>query len=204
MALAILRVLQRITIGTKRKRYLLICSLQNITMKSSNDCLQIDWENGDIASYPYIFLRDNCQCDQCFHATAKQRLFDTALKVPLDIKPESIEQANDAVNLKWEDGHQSTFEYKWLQERQFPKTDADVTTRSNCGLTPKTWGGELNGNIPTYNFEAIMSKDVEFLSWLETLAVRGIALIENAPSSSDIFTSFCQKLFCPTRRTHYG
>ena len=185
-------------------RHSALLAVRSIAYKSSNESLQIDWENGTTSSYPYIFLRDNCQCDKCYHGTAKQRLFDTALSVPIDIKPDSVWQSADAVNLVWEDGHNSSFTYQWLQDRKLPATDADVKSRSNLGLKPKTWGGELNNAIPTYDYKSIMSEDAGMLSWLETIASTGIALIENAPTSLDIYSDLCRKLFCRIRTTHYG
>ena len=177
---------------------------RSISFKSSNDSLHIDWENGTISSYPYIFLRDNCQCANCFHPSAKQRLFDTALNVSVDIKPESVWQTTDAVNLTWEDGHQSSFEYNWLKERMFPDTDAGLQARNNCGLELKTWGSELNGNIPRYDYDSVMKNDRTMLSWLEMMASAGIALLENAPKSLDVFSEISRRLFCLIRVTHYG
>jgi len=202
MAQLLRRSLSRLLNCTARQ-----CSFtatRSITSKSLNDSLQIDWENGTISSYPYIFLRDNCQCEKCFHPSAKQRLFDTAHNVPVDIKPGSVSQTTDAVNLTWEDGHQSSFEYNWLKERMFPDTDADVVSRNYCGLKPKTWGSELNGKIPNYDYDSFMKNDETLLSWLETVASTGIALLENAPESGDALSDFSKRLYCCIRGTHYG
>ena len=180
-------------------------SKRNLSVKAANDSLQVDWQDGSaVSSYPYIFLRDNCQCEQCFHATAKQRLIDTALSVPVDIRPESVCEGEEKVNLKWEDGHCSSFHHKWLQERKFPNTDAEVVSRSKCGLVPKIWGSELSGKIPCYDYETIMNNDDAFLSWQESVAVTGIALVENSPPSSEVFASLGKRLFCTPRPSHYG
>ncbi|XP_026677583.1 uncharacterized protein LOC113466416 [Diaphorina citri] len=48
--------------------------------------------------YPFVWLRDNCQCPQCFNATSKSRIMDlkTNLKVkPIDI---DIQRAFDTVS----------------------------------------------------------------------------------------------------------
>ena len=203
MALKIKQCFMRFSNNAARFGFSLV---RNITVKSSNDSLEIDWEseNGTVSSYPHIFLRDNCQCDECYHSTAKQRLFDTALSVSIDIKPESVWQTADAVNIVWEGGHRSSFAFKWLQERRFPATSADIRSKSNCGLEPRTWGSELNGRIPTFDYRSVISEDATMLSWLETVASTGIALIENAPTSLDIYPEICKKLFCRIRSTHYG
>lgn len=178
---------------------------RNLTLKAATDSLQIDWEDGSaVSSYPYIFLRDNCQCEKCFHSTAKQRISDTAFTVPINIKPDSVWHADESVNLKWEDGHESAFQKKWLQDRKFPATDLDVRPRSSCGLKPRTWGSELNDKLPRYDFKKMMKDDSEFLSWLESVAVIGIALVNDVPQGMEPYSKFSEKLFCPIRSTHYG
>lgn len=39
--------------------------------------------------YPFVWLRDNCQCPQCFNATSKSRIMD--LKTNLKVKPIDID-----------------------------------------------------------------------------------------------------------------
>ena len=48
--------------------------------------LDVTWSCGDVTSYPYVWLRDNCQCSMCYNSASKSRsslLHD----LPLDAHP---------------------------------------------------------------------------------------------------------------------
>eukprot|EP00795_Rhopilema_esculentum_P010426 gene10426-19128_t len=173
--------------------------------ETTNDSLQVNWEDGDQSKYPFIFLRDNCQCEHCFHATAMQRTCDVVGNFSVDIKPESTWLTEDGVTMEWEDGHRSSFPFKWLRERMFPKSEMEIgTRRSNCGLKPITWGSDLIGKIPKYEFGKVTRDDPTLLSWLETVAVTGLTLLENTPGTSESLELIRDKLGCAYRSTHYG
>lgn len=36
--------------------------------------LQLKWAEGGATRFPYLFLRDSCQCERCFHPFTKARL----------------------------------------------------------------------------------------------------------------------------------
>ncbi|KAK3849791.1 hypothetical protein Pcinc_043470 [Petrolisthes cinctipes] len=40
--------------------------------------LQVEWDDGGSDMYPYVWLRDNCPCSDCFHpvAMARRRILD--------------------------------------------------------------------------------------------------------------------------------
>jgi len=52
--------------------------------------LDVTWNDGEQTSYPYIWLRDNCQCSVCFHASAMTRrlLFHD---VDFNVMPQNVE-----------------------------------------------------------------------------------------------------------------
>ena len=35
--------------------------------------IEVQWEGDYPTHYPYLWLRDNCQCDKCFHPFTKAR-----------------------------------------------------------------------------------------------------------------------------------
>ena len=177
---------------------------KNTDFETTNDGLQVNWDDGDQSKYPFIFLRDNCQCEHCFHATAMQRTCDIVGKFPVDIKPESTWPGEDGVTMEWEDGHRSSFSFKWLRDRMFPKSEKEIGSMSDCGLKPVTWGSELAGKIPRYEFSKVLSDDTTLLSWLETVAVTGLTLLENTPRTSESLESIRDKLGCAFRPIHYG
>ena len=172
--------------------------------KTTSDSLQVNWDDGKQSKYLFIFLRDNCQCEHCFHATAMQRTCDVVGIFSVDIKPKSTWLSKDGVTMEWEDGHRSSFSFKWLRERMFPKSEKEIGSMSDCGLKPVTWGSELIEKIPKYVFSKVIRDDSTLLSLLETVAVTGLTLLENTPGTSESLESIRDKLGCAYRSTHYG
>tara|TARA_B100001094_G_scaffold286727_1_gene301779 strand:- start:160 stop:1227 length:1068 start_codon:yes stop_codon:yes gene_type:complete len=74
-----------------------------ITIK--NESLNISIKNQEF-DLPFLWLRDNCQCDGCRikETQEKQFLLHT---VPVDIAPERAEQVDKDLIIKWPDGHNS-------------------------------------------------------------------------------------------------
>eukprot|EP00795_Rhopilema_esculentum_P010422 gene10422-19124_t len=177
---------------------------KNTDFETTNDSLQVNWDDGDQSKYPFIFLRDNCQCEHCFHATAMQRTCDVVGKLSVDIKPESTWLSEDGVTMEWEDGHRSSFSFKWLRDRMFPKPEKEIGSMIDCGLKPVTWGSELAEKIPKYEFGKVLTDDTTLLSWLETVAVTGLTLLENTPGTSESLELIRDKLGCVFRPIHYG
>lgn len=35
--------------------------------------LDVKWQHGEVTSYPFVWLRDNCHCPVCYNQTAKSR-----------------------------------------------------------------------------------------------------------------------------------
>ena len=48
-------------------------SIKHVNDDKKKSMIHINWNNGEDSSYPHIFLRDNCQCEQCFHPHALSR-----------------------------------------------------------------------------------------------------------------------------------
>ena len=192
------------TVPTTRKLNTEAIKSERLAAIANEDVLELRWENGDLSKYPHIFLRDNCQCENCYHSSIKQRLIDTVFDVDLNVKPKSISSCDGEVNLLWEDGHQSSYSYEWLRERKLPKIDSEAKSRSNCGIEPILWGGELVGNIPEHDFEAVIEDESAYLSWLESIASTGLTLIKNAPAEIGIAKRISKFMGSHMRSTHYG
>ena len=65
--------------------------------------LRVRWADGGEASYPYIWLRDNCRCAACGDkaATSGER-FLKLTDVPLDDTPDdAVVAADGAVHMVW-------------------------------------------------------------------------------------------------------
>ena len=73
--------------------------------------VHIQWTDDTSCKFPDLFLRDNCQCSQCFHTSSQQRQFDLVATVDVDVRAVDVRHdvENDVVVVRWPDDHRSIF-----------------------------------------------------------------------------------------------
>lgn len=81
--------------------------------------VEVEFYSGLKSIYPTTWLRDNCQCNNCYnHQVLGRSLLMQDL--PLDPKIEKIEVIEGRrVKIDWIDGHMSEFDKDWLKQRSF-------------------------------------------------------------------------------------
>ncbi|XP_077989242.1 gamma-butyrobetaine dioxygenase-like [Glandiceps talaboti] len=158
--------------------------------------LRLRWNDGYTHEYPYVWLRDCCRCPLCFHSDAKARKV-LIEDLDIDILPSSIELSEDgkSVTVVWPDNHRSIFESDFLRGIEFK--DARPATKS------KIWGSELTNNLPTFQFEDVMSNDNTLLEFLEGLRDIGLILVKNTPTEMGQVEKFGGRV-SHIRVTNYG
>ena len=98
------------------------------------------WSNGEKESYPYVFLRNNCQCPLCCNPVSKQRVMKP---VDLSTCPKSLllDKTTDAMHIVWHDHHKSTFSPGVLREMKHSAN----------------WKSELNTDTQSVNFDEVLN-----------------------------------------------
>lgn len=85
---------------------------QKITANKTDGVFEIVWANGQVARYPFKFLRCECPCAACVNEFTGERILDPA-SVPEDIQPVEVGfSGNYALKIKWSDDH-FTGLYSW-------------------------------------------------------------------------------------------
>ena len=79
--------------------------------------------SNDVYDLPFLWFRDNCQCDECRikETQEKQFLLNT---VPLGIKPVKALEAEDSFLITWEDSHQTIIPFEVINnslQSRYPK-----------------------------------------------------------------------------------
>ena len=64
--------------------------MSEASLSSHDRMLEVTWGSGTVDRFPYVWLRDNCQCDQCCSAATKTRLF-LLEQLDVTIEPQSVE-----------------------------------------------------------------------------------------------------------------
>lgn len=160
-------------------------------------------KNDSSYSFPIVWLRDNCQCDQCFHEESKSRIIDWK-NFDVNAKPISIDLKNDNVQIEWSDRHSSKFDIKWLCERSFNPDDRKKYTNSTYGLKKTEWNKtEFSEIFENFKYNDIMNENDTFKQWLEHLIIYGVALVTGVPSSQESCRNLANRVEF-IKRTHYG
>jgi hypothetical protein len=60
--------------------------VQDIATNDTNSQLGVTFAGGKTHLFPYVYLRDNCQCPQCWHPTTLSRMV-LMMDLDLNIKP---------------------------------------------------------------------------------------------------------------------
>ncbi|XP_022082645.1 gamma-butyrobetaine dioxygenase-like [Acanthaster planci] len=163
-------------------------------------CYRVGLSSGPEGVYPYVWLRDNCRCPDCYHPSSGQRTCDPAEMNP-DIKPasEAILDDGKVLQITWPDQHRSDFGVAWLNRQRFSNNERDTVGSPELEM----WGGELNGKIPAFDFEKLFQDDLELYNWLEVLNTKGLALVKRAPTAQGILQELSEKV-AHVKTTNYG
>lgn len=161
--------------------------------------VRVEWDDGRVSDYHWVWLRDNCRCPGCTHPSARERLVDI-LSWPEDVHPESFLLAGDgALEIVWSNGgHVSRFGPGWLRDHCY-SADARVARRR----TPRPWGAELGDDVPTVLHGEIMEDEAGVLRWLRHLNDRGIVLVRDVPAEPGAVRRVAERI-APVRETNFG
>ena len=183
--------------------------VQKLEKKAEGGMLHVTWNNNSMNRYPFAYLRDNCQCSECFHESAYQRSFDTVGKLDLKILPENYDVRLDGkeIVIAWPDGHVSVFDSDWLHSRRLVDAKDDPSSVMLPNLNKEGvefWNAEtMQGKVPKLDFKDLMEDDGALFDWLKILHSVGIALVVNTPLEVEQAEKLCDRVGY-FKTTHYG
>ncbi|XP_028650051.1 gamma-butyrobetaine dioxygenase [Erpetoichthys calabaricus] len=152
--------------------------IQKVQALHKDRYVSIQWNDGTQSLYPYVWLRDNCQCPLCFLQSAKARkILMTDLDVTTGVERVLLTDPTK-VSIVWPDFHTSVFEAEWLRKRCFSQPSRE-NVQENLFLNERYyWGSDLR--IPTVSFKEVLTNDKAAFFWLTTLRSTGIVLLKGA------------------------
>ncbi len=129
---------------------------------------------------PFLWLRDNCQCNECriVETQEKQFLLHT---VPLDISPKSVDIKDESLLVLWPDGHESLIpliKIEQSRKSRYPKR--------------KEWTTNF---IPTkYDWSEFLEDSVLATKALKTFISFGAIILNNAPKEPNSLELLSKRL----------
>ncbi|MFY9782305.1 MAG: TauD/TfdA family dioxygenase [Acidimicrobiales bacterium] len=147
-----------------------------------------------LASFPPLWLRDNCPCASCRDPKSNQKLLQPA-ELPGEIAIADAREAGDKITVTFSpDGHRSVFSYQWLiaQRRAAPAKSLDL------------WRGvDLNEKVARTEWSSYLSDDRGRLRVLGEFMRLGFALLRGTPTTERTVLGIA-RTFGFVRETNYG
>ncbi|CAH1250334.1 BBOX1 [Branchiostoma lanceolatum] len=154
--------------------------MEKVCLNEAARMVEVEWSGGGVSRFPYVWLRDNCQCPQCFNPDSRSRLV-LMLDLDVNVSPVRVEvQGGSSLSVEWPDGHQSQYDRHWLRERCF-STQALSERQRDWHRKTQLWGADLAHNLPKADFPALLTDDRALYDFLIRLDSVGLVLVQNVP-----------------------
>ena len=164
------------------------------------DHLAVKWGSGVTSKYHWIWLRDSCPCAACLNENAKQKYNDPAT-IPLDIKPDDVEEDRNHIRIKWPDGHQSHYEKAWLSDNDYSRVNLheEPTTRHQW----RPWDSQDIVRNSIFHI-ALNSEESVYKPILTYLLQYGMVILKTKGPTEEVFGDLCKKLAGFVDRSYFG
>ncbi|KAG0716176.1 Gamma-butyrobetaine dioxygenase [Chionoecetes opilio] len=170
-----------------------------VSSSLQNEFMDVKFGDGTSGQLPFVWLRDNCQCPECFSVEAQGRKL-LYHDLDIEVQPTKVQEHIDGLTVDWSDGHKSEFSTKWLQNRAFTPT-ARAMHRERYALRKEPWGAEHR--MKDFDYNTMMSDDRELLDWLLTMERKGSAMLRNVPKR-DVAGPEIIAHIAYVKMSHYG
>jgi len=148
-------------------------------LEATPDLLTIEWQNGAVAEFSSIWLRDNRHEDRDPHSG--QRLIDIA-DLPARSRIRSANSSDGSVRIEWEtEATPATFDLQWLAAQ----TSNPALTHPERVPTPWLGGAVMNArqDFAWATFAELRDDPAAKLDWLTRLLQTGMAFMREVPST---------------------
>ncbi|XP_035228977.1 gamma-butyrobetaine dioxygenase-like [Stegodyphus dumicola] len=154
--------------------------------RAEQNNLCIEFQDSTSAKFPFVWLRDNCPCDQCVHFESKQKLLDT-IALDFSIEPEQFHVIdNGSLKITWKTmnnkEHVSIYKPSWLHKYGLG-FQLNMNMSVHNVLPPiKTWDrNKILGCIPELTYELLMESEDGLKHVLENIYHYGLVIIRGVP-----------------------
>ena len=129
---------------------------------------------------PFLWLRDNCQCDECRITETQEKQF-LLHSVPVDISPKKVIERNNNLLISWPDGHESIIPISKIKESEILRYPKFKSWPSNFHPKKFDWSGFLDDQ--TICIEGLR----DFVTY-------GVIILDNAPQEPNSLELLSKRL----------
>ncbi|KAK7086511.1 Gamma-butyrobetaine dioxygenase [Halocaridina rubra] len=169
------------------------------TNVSKDSSVRVKFSDGTESDIPYVWLRDNCRCPDCYNQEAMGRKY-LLTDLQVDVQASDIQSNDTTLKIQWNNGHVSEYPSEWLHARAFtPK--ARALRRNVYALPKEPWGADHR--LKEFDYESMKKDDRILLDWLLTMETKGSAMLKNVPNR-DIAGPEMIEHIAFVKQSHYG
>ena len=176
-----------------------------VDIDDAGRCLRVQWRDGSESLYPFVWLRDNCQCPDCFLGTPTfvRTLVLRDLDVDTSVRAYEVSPDGGELSVTWSDGHQSTDPAEWLLVRSF-RTEEQRKRSEEHRVKRHHWNAEqMAGKVPQAEYQHVLDSEPARLELLLALERYGLVVLKNCGSEQGQVLKLMQAIGFP-HLTHYG
>lgn len=144
------------------------------------DALQVHWPSGHVSRLPYLWLRDNCGCEECRLPQTSEKRFMIS-EVPEDISPLAASLDANRLTVIWPDGHETVYSGEDIEGLQAPRAS---------GWTP--WDGGFSPSRTPYR--SFLADDAIASQTIRDFLDKGAVILEHAPTDPGTLEQLAPRL----------
>lgn len=165
--------------------------------------LTLPFSDKDIREFNFVWLRDNCQCDECFHPSTHERTLISS-EIPDDIAPLTAIIEHHKLSITWNDQqHKSHYDFEWLDQFSQNNKQSNLNTKQDiAAANMQLWDKQLEVNIPTFEYNDLLNNNSTLLEWCEAIRDIGLTIVRGAPTEEGEIERFAEHVAC-VRETIY-
>jgi trimethyllysine dioxygenase len=151
-------------------------------LRPSATSLSIDWADGSVTDYPWIWLRDHAHDSATMHPVTQQRQLFTAGVSP-ELAGTSVTMIDDDVEIIWNDATQpSLLPMRFLATHRTP-----APARATIDVDRVLWDADLiHEQWPRVTFDAVMHTDEGVGEWMVAVATYGFCIVTGTPTTIEV------------------
>jgi gamma-butyrobetaine dioxygenase len=138
-----------------------------MNFKLNESSLNITNERALMFELPYLWIRDNCPCNECRVQETQEKRFMLD-SVPVDLKPTSVSLKQSNIIVVWSDDHKTSINLQDIEFLKKPRRPEKVL-----------WNNDFTPNY--YDWDDFLQKNDTAIDAFSNFVSKGAICIKNAP-----------------------
>jgi gamma-butyrobetaine dioxygenase len=138
-----------------------------MNFKLNESSLNITNERALMFELPYLWIRDNCPCNECRVQETQEKRFMLD-SVPVDLKPKSVSLKQSNIIVVWSDDHKTSINLQDIEFLKKPRKPEKVL-----------WNNDFTPNY--YDWDDFLQKNDTAIDAFSNFVSKGAICIKNAP-----------------------